>query len=85
MHRHRRLALAAPMIGAPEIPVTDRLREHGRLLVRRAVKRDDWIADALLDLAAGDQTQWTPQQWDALLTELAASDMTIDEWLDFNT
>lgn len=61
------------------------LREHGRLLVRRAVQRDDAIAEALLDLAAGDQREWTPQQWDALLTELDASDMTIDEWLDFHT
>jgi hypothetical protein len=38
----------------------ERLRDHGRLLVRRAVKREDWITDALLDLAAGDQQQWTP-------------------------
>jgi hypothetical protein len=59
------------------------LNEHGRLLVRRAVHRDDWISEALLDIAAGDQTEWTTQEWDALLTELDACDMTIAEWLTF--
>lgn len=59
------------------------LRDHGRLLVRRAVKRDDWIAEALLDLAAGDKQEWTPGEWSELQTELAGSDMTIEEWLVF--
>lgn len=67
------------MIGA----VTDELANHGRLLVKRAVNRDDWISEALFDMAAGDQIEWTPQQWDALLTELARSDMTISEFIDF--
>jgi hypothetical protein len=62
----------------------ERLRDHGRLLVRRAVKREDWITDALLDLAAGDQQQWTPQERFDLLMDMEASDMTIDEWLDFH-
>ena len=79
------MACGAAMIGAGEIAPADRLREHGRLLVRRAVLRDDWIGETLLDLAAGDQTEWTPQQWDALLRDIGESDMTIDEWLDFNT
>ena len=69
------------MIGAPA--TTDKLRDHGRLLVRRAVHRDDWISNALFDLAANGQTEWTVPQWDALLTELDRSDMTIDEFLDF--
>lgn len=63
----------------------DRLRDHGRLKVRRAVNRDDWIADALLNIAANGQTEWTPQQWDALLAEIAGNDMCIDEFLDFYT
>ena len=62
----------------------ERLREHGRLLVRRAVQREDWIAQTLLDLAAGDQTEWTPQEWFDLLMEMDSSDMTISEFLDFH-
>lgn len=62
----------------------ERLRDHGRLLVRRAVLRDDWISEALLDLAAGDKQQWTPQEWFDLQMDMEASDMTIDEWLDFH-
>jgi len=49
------------------------------------VNRDDWIAHALLDIAAGDQTEWTPAQWDALLAEISGLDMCIDEFLDFYT
>mgnify|MGYP005834802161 CR=1 FL=1 len=59
------------------------LSDHGRLLVRRAVHRDDWISEALFDMAAADQREWTPGQWDALLTELDRSDMTISEFIDF--
>lgn len=63
---------------------TDELCErHGRLLVRRAVDRDDEVSQTLLDLAAGDQREWTPQQWDALLSELTGCDMTIEEWVTF--
>lgn len=61
------------------------LSDHGRLLVRRAVKRDDWIAEALLDIAAGDQIAWTPEQWDTLLAEISGNNMCIDEYLDFYT
>ena len=67
------------MIGA----VSNDLDNHGALLVRRAVTRDDWISEALFDMAAGDQSEWTPRQWDALLAELARSDMTISEFIDF--
>ena len=59
------------------------LDDHGHLLVRRAVDRDDAVTLAILDLAVGDQTEWTPQQWDTLLSELAGCDMTIEEWLIF--
>ena len=59
------------------------LREHGRLLVRRAVMREDEITDAILDLAAGDRTAWHIAEWFDLLMDLESSDMTISEFLDF--
>lgn len=59
------------------------LREHGRLLVRRAVMREDEITDAILDLAAGDRTEWHIAEWFDLLMDLESSDMTISEFLDF--
>jgi hypothetical protein len=59
------------------------LSDHGRLLVRRAVHRDDWISEALFDLAAADQSEWTPLQWDTLLADLERCDMTISEFIDF--
>lgn len=49
------------------------------------MNRDDWISEAILDLAAADQTVWTPQEWFDLLMELETSDMTISEFLDFYT
>ena len=71
------------MIGQQTRTQADRLHDHGRLLVRRAVKRDDWIAEALYDLAAGDKSEWTPQEWFDLQMEMECSDMTIREFLDF--
>lgn len=58
------------------------LADHGHLLIRRAVNRDDWISDAILDLAANGQREWTPGEWLDLLTELETSDMTVSEFLD---
>jgi hypothetical protein len=67
------------------VTAASELRDHGRLLVRRAVDRDDWISEALLDIAANGQKEWTPAQWDALLAEISGNDMSIDEFLDFYT
>ena len=64
----------------------DRLREDaGHLLVCRAVNRSDWISEALLDIAAGKQTHWTPQEWDVLLADVRATRLHIADWLDLNT
>lgn len=65
------------MIGQPANDLT----AYGSLLVRRAVLRDDWIAEAIFDLASADRTDWTPQQWDTLLKELTESSLTIEQWL----
>lgn len=62
-------------------PKENNLSDHGRLLIRRAVLRDDWISDAILDLAAGNKTEWTPQEWFDLLMDLESSDMTIKEFI----
>lgn len=59
------------------------LADHGHLLVRRALDRDDWICNAILDLAANGQREWDLAEWTALLTELETSDMTVAEFLDF--
>ena len=70
----------------PQVDIVDKLRdEAGRLLVRRAVNRNDWISEALLDIAAGDQTHWTPQEWTVLLADVRTTRLHIDDWLDLNT
>jgi len=63
----------------------DVLRDHGHRLVRCVLKRDDDLTEALLDLAAGKQANWTPAQWDALLTELGKSDEIVEDWLVLNS
>lgn len=67
------------MIGRNE----NRIEDHGRIKVRRALERDDWLTDAILDLAANGQRDWTPAEWFDLLMDLETSDMTISEFLDF--
>lgn len=65
------------MIGQPD----RQLAEFGHLLIRRAILRDDWVADQIFDLAAEGQSEWTTQQWDTLLASLENSDQTVKEWL----
>ena len=71
------------MIGQQTRTPADILEDHGRLLIRRAVDRDDEISQAIFDIAAGDQTVWTLGEWAALLTDLQSCDMTISEWVTF--
>ena len=61
-------------------PAND-LSAYGSLLVRRAVLRDDWISDTILDLAAEGRTEWTSKDWDTLLAELKTSTLTVADWL----
>ncbi|MEE8482812.1 MAG: hypothetical protein V3S12_05615, partial [Acidiferrobacterales bacterium] len=56
-------AESADMIGCPDNDIT----AHGSLLIRRAVLRDDWISDTLLDLAAAGRIKWTLAEWETLL------------------
>ena len=55
--------------------------DAGHLLVRTAINRNDWIADAVFDIAAGGQTEFTPPQWDDVLSMLDASDIKIGDWI----
>lgn len=65
--------------------IVNRLQDAaGSLLVRRAIDRNDWIADALLDIAAGDQLEWTLAEWEALLTGLRQTPGRVRDWLDLN-
>lgn len=59
------------------------LSAHGSLLVRRAVLHDDWISDAILNMAAGTRRDWTLAEWDALLSEIMGCDLTVEEWITF--
>ena len=61
----------------------ERLADCGRLLVRRAILRDDEIAEAIFEIAANGKREWTPAEWDTLLTELKRTDMTVEEWLTY--
>jgi len=69
-----------------EVDPIVRLRdEAGRLLVRRAIERDDWIAQALCDIAAGDRTDWSLVEWTEVLQRLRQTELRVADWLDLNT
>ncbi len=64
----------------------DRLRdESGHLLVARACDRDDWIGEAVLDIAMGDQQDWDVQEYRKLLADLRRTPGNLADWLDLNT
>jgi hypothetical protein len=63
--------------------VEQRLRdEFGKRLVRRVIEQDDWAAEAILDIAAGSKTQWTPAEWANLLCDLERCRLKVNDWLD---
>ena len=66
------------MIG-PDLAVD--LADHSSLLLRRAIARDDDVTEAIFDLAADGQTEWTLEDWDTLVAGLEASTLTVGEWL----
>jgi len=65
------------MIGQPAGDLAD----HGNLLVRRAIHRDDWISEKIFELAANGQRLWDYQEWRAVEAELEASKLRIRDWL----
>lgn len=68
-----------------QVDPVEQLRESaGRLLIRRAILRDDWIAEAIFIIAAGDKTDWTPPEWDGVLADLKACRLRVNDWLDLN-
>jgi len=68
-----------------EVDPVEQLRDAaGGLLVRRAMLREDWIAQSLFDIAAGDKQVWTPQEWHALIADLKTCRLRINDWLDLN-
>lgn len=69
------------MIG---VPAND-LADYGHLLVRRAIQRDDWVTEAIFDLAADGQTEWTLVEWDAVVAKIESSDLTVAEWSIYYT
>ncbi len=65
------------MIGCSD----QQLADYGHLLVRRAICRDDWVAEEILELAANGQRDWTLAEWKALVSELKKSDLRLRDWL----
>jgi len=66
-----------------ELPIRDRLQQEvGHILVRRAIQRDDWVADAIFDIAAGDKKEWTVIEWTALLCDLEKCKLKVSDWLE---
>lgn len=58
--------------------------EVGHLLVRRVIERDDWTAEAIFNIAAGDKTNWTPIEWATVTCDLERSRLRVSDWLKAN-
>ncbi len=56
--------------------------EFGNILVRRVIKRNDWAAEEIFDIAAGDKKEWTPIEWAAVLCDLERCQLKVTDWLD---
>ncbi len=54
----------------------------GNLRVSRVVKRDDWTSEAIFNIAAGDKTEWSPLEWQAVLSDLTNCKLKVADWLE---
>ena len=60
----------------------ERLRkEFGSVLVRRAIQQDGWAANAIWDIAADNRIEWTPQDWQKVISDLDNCQLKISDWL----
>ena len=58
------------------------IEEYGNRMIRRVLEQDDWASEAICEIAAGDRKQWTPIEWQAVLSDLERSPLKVKEWVD---
>ena len=58
------------------------IEECGQRLIRRVIEQDDWAAEAIFDIAAGDKVNWTPIEWAAVLCDLERSPLKVNDWIE---
>lgn len=56
--------------------------QHGRRLVRRAVATESELADAIFDIEAGSDADFSIEAWQTVLDRLDACQLTVAEWLN---
>ena len=56
-------------------------KEFGKVLVRTAIQKDGWAADAIWDIAAEDRIEWTPDDWNRVICDLDNCQLRISDWL----
>lgn len=67
---------------ANELTIEQRLVDAvGNHRVSRVVKREDWTSEAIFNIAAGDQTEWTPLEWQAVLSDLDNCKLKVADWI----
>ena len=53
------------------------LEENGHLMVRRAIEREDAVADAVFNVLAGSRLEWTLEDWEELLHNARLDDRRV--------
>ena len=60
--------------------MTNALDAVGSRLVRRVAAQDGPAAEELFNIAAGQRQVWTLPDWNKVLQELDACDLTVKQW-----
>lgn len=58
------------------------LLQYGNRQVNRVIEEDNWAAELIFDIAAGDKTFWTPLEWAAVLSDLERCKLKVSEWVE---
>lgn len=63
-------------------PIEHLLSQYGHRQVNRVIEEDNWAAELIFDIAAGDKTHWTPIEWAAVLSDLERCKLKVSDWVE---
>ncbi len=51
-------------------------------MVSRVVAEENWASEVIFNIAAGDRTEWTPLDWQAVLSDLDRCKLKVEDWVN---
>jgi hypothetical protein len=69
-------------MNSEQTPKQRLVAEFGHRQVNRVIELDNWAAEVIFDIAAGDKTKWTPIEWAAVICDLERCKLKVIDWVE---